>query len=262
MACRLRGVAISKQGRQEATGRFAYYIDAIGPNGRGNGNMKLVDEALLDPFKWRRPQMVFANSMSDLFHKNLSIEDIRKVCKVMAATDWHIYQVLTTRADILAAALNGPLREYANCRHIWWGVSVENQRHGLPRIDLLKTTPAAVKFLSIEPLLEDLGTVDFSGIDWAIVGGESGSRYRPMDIEWACSLRDQCVAQKVPYFFKQFGTRNKKAAGRILDGRTWDEMPAINRQEVPSREEIERRKAALTREFAVNHVERMALTVL
>jgi protein gp37 len=246
MARRLKGVATKKVDRGEYAGRISLYVDAIGPNGKWNGNMALVRNALGEPFSWRKSQMVFVNSMSDLFHENLCLADIRSVCQTMANANWHTYQVLTKRAERLQELLAGPLREFAELPHIWWGVSVENRKHGLPRIDFLRQTPAIVRFLSLEPLLEDLGEVDFSGIHWAIVGGESGQRCRPMDVAWARSLRDQCVSQRVPFFFKQFGTRNKKAAGRILDGRTWDEMPAIQRASVPDQAEIRRRMTALS----------------
>jgi protein gp37 len=163
--------------------------------------------------------------MSDLFHENLAVEDIGKVCEVMAKADWHVFQCLTKRADRLRELLCGPLREFAELPHIWWGTSVENRRHGLPRIEHLRQAPAAVRFLSVEPLLEDLGPLDLTGIHWVIVGGESGTRARPMEADWARAIRDQCVQGGVSFFFKQYSGRNVKAAGRELDGVTWDEMP-------------------------------------
>jgi protein gp37 len=173
---------------------------------------------------WNPPD-VFVNSMSDLYHESVPVEDIRKVCTVMATVRRHTYQVLTKRADRMHELLSGPLREFAELRNVCWGTSVENKRHGLPRIEHLRQTPAAVRFLSVEPLLEDLGEIDLTGIHWVIVGGESGPRVRPMEAAWVRSLRDQCVRAGVAFFFKQWGGRNKKRAGRELDGRTWGEMP-------------------------------------
>jgi protein gp37 len=122
--------------------------------------------------------------------------------------------------------LSGPVREFAELPQVWWGTSVENRRHGLPRVEHLRQTPARTRFLSVEPLLEDLGPLDLSGIHWVIAGGESGAAARPMEADWVRSVRDQCQAQGVKFFFKQWGGRNKKAAGRVLDGRTWEEMPS------------------------------------
>jgi protein gp37 len=163
--------------------------------------------------------------MSDLFHRDVPDEYIRSVADVMLEGSWHIYQVLTKRSERLRDVLRGYLRVAANAGHIWWGVSVENRRHGLPRIDHLRDSGAKIKFLSIEPLLEDIGVLNLTGIDWVIVGGESGPKARPMRGEWVESLRDQCTASGVAFFFKQWGGVQKKRAGRMLDGRTWDEMP-------------------------------------
>ncbi len=225
MARRLKGVALAKRVRGEEPGRLRYYIEVIGADGRWNGKMVLVSDALADPLRWRRPQTVFVNSMSDLFHENLPAEDIRKVCVAMAQADHHTYQVLTKRADRMKELLSGALREFAEMPHVWWGTSVENRRHGVPRIEHLRQTPAQVRFLSVEPLLEDLGPLDLTGIRWVIAGGESGPSARPMEAAWVQSVRDQCQTAGVPFFFKQWGGRNKKAAGRSLDGRMWDEMP-------------------------------------
>ena len=144
-------------------------------------DLRLVPEKLGDPIRWSKPKKVFVNSMSDLFHEGVPDEYIEKVCRVMLAANWHTYQILTKRADRMAALLQGKLRKAAKAAHIWWGVSVENRNHGLPRIDKLRSAKAAVAFLSIEPLLEDLGKFDLRGIDWVIVGGESGAGARPMD---------------------------------------------------------------------------------
>jgi protein gp37 len=225
MARRLKAMALADVAAGKEPGRKRHYIDVIGPDGRWNGKLVLVPEALADPLAWRKPRRIFVNSMSDLFHENLPAEDIRKVCKVMAEADWHTYQVLTKRAGRLRELLSGPLREFAELPHIWWGTSVENRCHGLPRVDTLRQTPAAVRFLSVEPLLEDLGPLDLTGIHWVIVGGESGPRPRPIQVEWVRAIRDQCLQAGVPFFFKQWTARSAKAAGRELDGRTWDEMP-------------------------------------
>ena len=151
----------------------------------------------------------------------------------MSLTPWHTYQVLTKRPERMLALLKTVLRNVGPQPHIWWGVSVENRKHGLPRVDLLRSAPVAVRFLSIEPLLEDLGRVDLNAIDWVIVGGESGPRARPMKAEWVRRLRDQCRRSRVPFFFKQWGGVRKKEAGRSLDGRTYDELPEIDRMRVP-----------------------------
>src|SRR5215468_9591001 len=188
-------------------------------------DLRIVPEKLEEPLRWSKPRMIFVNSMSDLFHEDVPTEYILQVAGVMRKANWHTYQVLTKRAYRLQTVLNTSLREQASLRHIWWGVSVENREHGLPRIEYLRNTPAAIRFLSVEPLLEDLGTVDLSGIHWVIVGGESGHGARPMERRWVESIRDQCAAAKVPFFFKQWGGVQKKKAGRLLDGRTYDDRP-------------------------------------
>jgi protein gp37 len=166
--------------------------------------------------------------MSDLFHDEVPDDYIASVCKVMEAADWHIFQILTKRDDRMSRLLSGPLRSFAMMPHIWWGVSVENKKHGLPRLRRLQKTSVAVRFLSIEPLLEDLGTIDLKGIAWAIVGGESGPGARHMKVEWVRSIQSQCERDGVPFFFKQWGGKRKRAAGRILDGRTYDDFPELN----------------------------------
>lgn len=188
-------------------------------------DLRLVPEKLTEPLLWRTPKLIFVNSMSDLFHEGVPDSYIRAVAEVMVRANWHTYQVLTKRAERLWYLLNSSLRFAAEARHIWWGVSVEDRKHGLPRIEYLRQTAAAVRFLSIEPLLEDLGQLDLSGIAWVIVGGESGPRARPMDKQWVLSIREQCRTQGVPFFFKQWGGRRKHETGRLLDGRTYDEYP-------------------------------------
>jgi protein gp37 len=190
-------------------------------------DLRLVPEKLNEPLKWSRPKKIFVNSMSDLFHPDVPDSFILEVAAVMMEGNWHQYQVLTKRADRLQALLNTKLKFATGSPHIWWGVSVEDRKHGLPRIERLRETPATIKFLSIEPLLENLGDVDFKGIDWVIVGGESGSGARKMEALWVQGLLSQCQAQRVSFFFKQWGGVHKKAAGRMLNGRTYDELPVL-----------------------------------
>jgi len=195
---------------------------------------RLVPEKLAEPLRWKRPRMIFVNSMSDLFHEGVPDEFIIKVAKVMSLANWHVFQVLTKRSGRMKDLLKTSLKPYAIHRHIWWGVSVEDRRYGIPRIHDLQSAPAEVRFLSIEPLLEDLGRIKLRGISWAIVGGESGAKARPIKPDWVRSLRNQCEADGVPFFFKQWGGRQKKKAGRVLDGRTYDEFPNFVRGPVPS----------------------------
>ena len=188
-------------------------------------DLRSVPDKLAEPLRWPKPRMVFVNSMSDLFHKDVSDDYILAVVRVMRLANWHTYQVLTKRSDRLRDLLTTSLRDAADERHIWWGVSVENRRHGLPRVDHLRSSPAKMRFLSIEPLLEDLGTIDLDGISWVIVGGESGNGARPMAPTWVRPIRDQCETASVPFFFKQWGGVRKKRAGRELDGKYYSEMP-------------------------------------
>jgi protein gp37 len=188
-------------------------------------NLRLVPEKLCEPLRWRTPKMIFVNSMSDLFHEQVPDGYILAVAKVMLAANWHTYQVLTKRSERLRELLNGTLSFAAKQPHIWWGVSVENQKYGFPRLRDLQATNASVRFLSVEPLLENLGTLDLTAIDWVIVGGESGPGARPMQTEWVTSIRDQCKTANVPFFFKQWGGVRKSLAGRKLQGRTHDEFP-------------------------------------
>jgi protein gp37 len=188
-------------------------------------DLRLVPGKLAEPLRWRGPKMIFVNSMSDLFHENIPDDYIEAVARVMTAANWHTYQVLTKRSDRLCKLLNSSLRFAANQSHIWWGVSVENRKYGIPRIENLQNADARMRFLSVEPLLEGLGKVDLSRIDWVIVGGESGPGARPMKKEWVVSMRDQCGRAGIPFFFKQWGGVRKTAAGRRLDGKTYDEFP-------------------------------------
>ncbi len=202
-------------------------------------DVRLVPEKLVEPIRWRRPRMVFANSMSDLFHEDVPGEFIAAVARIMELADWHVFQVLTKRAERMARLLETELRSAARCAHIFWGVSVENRKHGLPRLEALRSSPARARFLSVEPLLEDLGPVNLRGIDWVIAGGESGAGARPMAPEWIRGVQRACGEQGVPFFFKQWGGFPKNKAGRLLDGRTFDEAPLRPASATPSAERYE-----------------------
>lgn len=183
-------------------------------------DLKLWLQRLEQPLLWKKPRIIFVNSMSDLFHESVPLSFIQKVFKVMEEAHWHVFQVLTKRAERmeeLAQHLNWP-------ENVWMGVSVESRDY-LWRVDHLRRVPAQVRFLSIEPLLGPMGRMNLKKIDWAIVGGESGPGARFMDPKWVLDIRDQCVKIKVPFFFKQWGGVQKKKAGRVLEGRTWDDMP-------------------------------------
>jgi protein gp37 len=188
-------------------------------------DLRLVPSKLEEPLRWKTPKMIFVNSMSDLFHEQVPCDYIESIATVMMKANWHTYQVLTKRSLRMRDLLQSRLRFAAQQTHIWWGVSVENKQYGLPRIEHLRSTPASVRFLSIEPLLEDVGILDLSGIDWVIVGGESGHGARPMRKEWVISVQRQCDLGRVAFFFKQWGGVHKSKAGRLLEGRTYDEMP-------------------------------------
>jgi protein gp37 len=201
--------------------RLAHRLQAMGnPNYRDGFSVTLHPRMLELPLGWRRPRMIFVNSMSDLFHDNVPLAYIRRVFAVMRRAHWHRFQILTKRSERLLAL--GPGLDWPP--NVWMGVSVERDDYRF-RIDDLRDTGAAVKFLSLEPLLGPLRSLDLRRIDWAIVGGESGPGARPMDPTWVVDIRDQCAAAAVPFFFKQWGGTNKKKAGRVLEGRTWDELP-------------------------------------
>jgi protein gp37 len=198
-------------------------------------DLRLVPEKLAEPFKWPGRRRVFVNSMSDLFHVDVPDDYVLRVAEVMRAANWHTFQVLTKRSERMAEMLRTSLRFAAELPHIWWGVSVENRKHGLPRIDHLRSAPAAIRFLSVEPLLEDLGEFDLTGIHWVIAGGESGHGARPMHPDWVRSVRDRCRAAGVKFFFKQWGGVRKGKTGRELDGRTHDEQPGVEESSMPQR---------------------------
>jgi protein gp37 len=199
-------------------------------------DLRVVPEKLAEPLRWSKAKTIFVNSMSDLFHKSVPKAYVKQVIEVMRVGNWHTYQVLTKRADIQAKFLHQYADIVQSMTHVWWGVSVEDRKYGLPRIDYLRSTPAAVKFLSVEPLLEDLGEIDLTGIHWVIVGGESGAGARPMEELWVRNILCQCDAAKVPFFFKQWGGVHKSRTGRILNGRTYDELPPRVTNDIPSKE--------------------------
>jgi protein gp37 len=203
---------------------MAHRLQAMGqPNYRNGFEVALHEHMLERPLLWKKPQVIFVNSMSDLFHERVPLDFIGKVFDVMRKASWHQFQVLTKRArrmSELAPHLPWP-------RNVWMGVSVENDDQ-VGRVDFLRTVPAAVRFLSLEPLLGPVGHLDLTGIGWVIVGGESGPGARPVDERWVTDIRDRCRREGTPFFFKQWGGINKKAAGRVLEGRTWNEMPSFS----------------------------------
>jgi protein gp37 len=201
--------------------RMAKRLQAMGNEKYQNGfELTLHPDVLPLPYSWKTSRMVFVNSMSDLFHEQMPLDYIQKVFQVMRDNPKHTFQVLTKRAEIV--------REYSKyltwSENIWMGVSIETQEY-IARIEHLKDTGAHIKFLSLEPLLGEITDMDLSGIAWVIVGGESGPGARPMRKEWVLKIKEACVNQDVSFFFKQWGGVNKKKAGRLLEGKTWDEMP-------------------------------------
>lgn len=203
--------------------RLSFRLRAMGKPQYTNGfELTLQPEALDTPRTWTRPRMIFVNSMSDLFHEEVGLDYASRVFAVMNECPQHTFQVLTKRPEIALA--QSPYLTWSS--NIWMGTSVEDSRV-VHRIDALRRIPARTRFLSLEPLLGPLPKLNLSGVDWAIVGGESGPRARPMSKEWVTDLRDQCARANVPFFFKQWGGVNKKKTGRELDGKTWDQMPSV-----------------------------------
>jgi protein gp37 len=186
-------------------------------------DLTLRPERLMQPLAWRRPRMIFVNSMSDLFHAEVPKAFVADVLETMRAAHWHTFQVLTKRPGRMKLLVRE--LQPVPLPNVWWGTSIESDKYA-KRADELRKVPAAVRFLSLEPLLGPLPSLDLSSIDWVIVGGESGSGYRPIHIEWVRKLQERCVEARVPFFFKQWGGRTSKAGGRELDGRTWDQTPA------------------------------------
>ncbi len=204
--------------------RMAGRLQKMGNEKYSDGfKLRLHPDCLEDPYQLKKPSRIFVNSMSDLFHKDIPLEYIKQVFAVMNNTPMHTYQILTKRGDVLAAYAE----EFSWTPNIWMGVSVENIE-ALHRMDCLREINAKVKFVSFEPLLGELGHINFQDIDWAIVGGESGWHARPMDITWVENIQKQCDEQNVMFYFKQWGGTNKKKTGRLLQGRTWDAMPTFS----------------------------------
>ncbi len=201
--------------------KMAFRLQAMGQANYRNGfEVTLHEDMLNKPLSWKKPQMIFVNSMSDLFHKDVPLDFVQRVFEVMRKASWHVFQILTKRSDRLLE-LNS-LFEWP--QNLWMGVTVESNQTK-SRVDHLRKTQARTKFLSIEPLLSSIPNLNLRGIDWVIVGGESGFCARPMKEEWVRNIRNQCLEQGVPFFFKQWGGVRKKENGRLLEGRTWDEMP-------------------------------------
>ncbi len=201
--------------------RMAHRLQAMGQPNYVNGfNLTLHEHVLKAPLNWKKPQMIFVNSMSDLFHKDVPLNFILNVFSVMKEASWHTFQLLTKRSERLLEL--DPVLEWPS--NVWTGVSVERSDYRF-RIDHLRQTHANTKFLSLEPLLGPLPHLSLDGIHWVIVGGESGPGARPLDAEWVLDIRDQCLVANVPFFFKQWGGTRKKRSGRLLENRTWDEMP-------------------------------------
>jgi protein gp37 len=204
--------------------RMAHRLQAMGqPNYIDGFKVRTHEKVLSLPLRWKKPRTIFVNSMSDLFHEKVPVSFISKVFRVMERTPQHIFQVLTKRSENLRK-----LSKYLPWPdNVWMGVTVENKKHQ-QRIEDLRNTSAKIKFISFEPLLGPITKIDLKTIDWVIVGGESGPKARPVSSLWVEDVRDQCLIAQVPFFFKQWGGFNKKKAGRVLDGRTWDEMPKRN----------------------------------
>jgi len=210
---------------------MAHRLQAMGAPGYDNGfELQLMPDRLMQPVKRTKPTRYFVNSMSDLFHEEIPDSYIEQVFDIIAQTPRHSYQILTKRERRMAEYF----KTHVIPSNVWMGVTVENAKHGVPRIDYLRQINAQIRFISIEPLLEDLGELDLTGIHWVIVGGESGAKARPMDEKWVLPIKKQCDQQGSAFFFKQWGTwgqdnikRTKKANGRLLLGRTWDAYPKV-----------------------------------
>jgi protein gp37 len=226
MARRLAAMARSAKKAGRNPGRTLNYVRVVDKCGRWNGKVHLDRDAVRDPLGWRSPRTVFVNSMSDLFHEQVPVDFIEQMYEVMNRCPQHTFQILTKRPEH-AAKIGSRLTWTPN---IWMGATVEHDSV-MCRIDDLRAAPAAVRFLSLEPLLGPLPDLDLDGIHWVIVGGESGPGARPMRKQWVTEIRDQCLQQNVAFFFKQWGGVNKKKAGRLLGGRTWDQMPDTDLQQ-------------------------------
>ena len=207
--------------------RMAERLKKMGQPNYSSGFQVAIHEHVLEyPLKWKKPKIIFVNSMSDLFHEQVPSSFIFKIFNIMRKAYWHQFQILTKRSSRLVEL--GTRFDWPE--NVWMGVSVENEDAKF-RIDELRMVPASIRFLSLEPLLGPIGTLNLSNIDWVIVGGESGPKARLMKEEWVMQIKKQSLEQKVPFFFKQWGGVNKKRTGRLLKGRTWDEIPIINKNE-------------------------------
>lgn len=207
--------------------RFAERFRGVAGHPFSNGfDLTLRPERLHQPLRWRRPRMIFVNSMSDLFHKKVPDAFIDQVFATMEEADWHVFQVLSKRSSLMSDYLRRRYQGAEPPAHIWCGVSVEDGQ-AKARIEHLRAAPAGIRFLSIEPLIGAVGPVNLQGIDWVIVGGESGPGARPVHLDWVREVRDQCIAQGVAFFFKQWGGTRPKSGGRELDGRQWSEFPPL-----------------------------------
>jgi protein gp37 len=215
MAARLEAMGVEK---------YSGLTRKTGGRAKWTGKIALDEASLSVPAKWSKPRRVFVNSMSDLFHEDVPVEFIRRVWDVMAATPRHTYQILTKRPDRMLEVLSEP--EFAVLPNVWLGTSVEDDRV-IHRLDDLRRVPASIRFVSFEPLIGSVGAADLSGIHWAIVGGESGPKARPMDPVWVDEIADMCAETGAAFFFKQWGGPNKKATGRLYQGRTWDFLPEM-----------------------------------
>ena len=220
MAARLAGVALAARNKGISSGRTANYIGTVNSDGHWSGRVVLDYQAIYQPLKWRTPKIIFVNSMSDLFQEGVPLEFIKEVFRVMNSCPQHTFQILTKRPEI--AAKLAPQLLWS--KNIWMGTSIEDSRF-VCRVQELRKIKAHVRFLSLEPLIGPIPNLPLTGIDWIIVGGESGPGAREMRSEWVRKIRDRCLARGVPFFFKQWGGVNKKRFGRTLDGRTWDQMP-------------------------------------
>lgn len=224
----VRGCSSVSPGCQNCYARtFAERFRGVENHPFQNGfDLMLIPEKLKEPLKWKKSKRIFVNSMSDLFHEDIPDEYIEQCFNTMVEAYWHTFQIVTKRAERMAKLMNTKLAKYKSANNIWYGVTVENIKHGVPRIKHLQSINFCNKFLSIEPLLEDIGTLNLHNIDWVIVGGESGPRSRTMKQEWVVAIREQCQKYDIPFFFKQWGGFNKKVNGRRLEGKFYDDFPS------------------------------------
>jgi protein gp37 len=210
--------------------RFSERFRGVAGHPFENGfDLTLRPERITQPLSWKKPRLVFVNSMSDLFHKEVPHTYIDRIFETMEAANWHIFQILTKRSSIMRRYVNQRYKNSKAPEHVWLGVSIEDQSKR-SRIAHLQQTAARIRFLSVEPLIGPPGDLNLRGIHWVIAGGESGPHARPMKPDWAVSVKNQCMAQKVPFFFKQWGGFRPKSGGRLLQGKEWNEFPALSQK--------------------------------